>query len=381
MPWNPQDTMQLRLEFVTLALQQEIAFSELCQRFGISRQTGYKWVNRYQAGGREALGDLSRRPHSSPNRTCDELQARVLEVRSQHPAWSAHKISRRLKDQGLQGVPSHSTVNVILQRHGCIGEKASEAATAWTRFERAEPNELWQIDFKGHFGMLDQRRCHPLTVIDDHSRFNLVLQACCSQDTETVYTHLRNAFACYGLPQQINADNGAPWGTPSKPGELTELAIRCIRLGIRMSHSRPYHPQTNGKDERFHRSLKAEVLNHRSFTGPDQVQAEFDRWRQSYNFERPHAGIGMATPISRYRPSARAMPSRLPPLEYGPDDQVLLVGWNGKVTFGKHRLRVSSALHGLHIAARPSSKIADAYDLYFAHHRLMTFDPNQPNTR
>jgi transposase InsO family protein len=259
MPWNPQDTMQLRLEFVTLAMQQEIAFNELCQRFGISRQTGYKWVNRYQAGGREALGDLSRRPHSSPNRTCDELEARVLEVRSQHPAWSAHKISRRLKDQGLQDVPSHSTVNAILQRHGCIGEKASDAATAWTRFERAEPNELWQIDFKGHFGMLDQRRCHPLTVLDDHSRFNLVLQACCSQDTETVYTHLRNAFACYGLPQQINADNGAPWGTPSKPGELTELAIRCIRLGIRMSHSRPYHPQTNGKDERFHRSLKCRL--------------------------------------------------------------------------------------------------------------------------
>ena len=379
MPWNPQNTMQLRLEFVTLAMKADIPFSELCRRFHVSRQTGYKWIERFKAHGLEGLIDRSRRPHASPNRTSDEMEAHVLEMRIRHPAWSAHKIARRLRDRGLQGVPCDSTVNSILRRHGCISEQASANATAWTRFERDAPNELWQMDFKGHFALLDRTRCHPLTVLDDHSRFNIVLQACSAQNGQTVREHLQRAFAQYGLPLQINTDNGAPWGTPSKPGELTELAIWLIRLGIHVSYSRPYHPQTNGKDERFHRSFKAEVLNNRSFTGPGQAQAEFDRWRDIYNFERPHGGIGMATPATRYSVSPRAMPGTLPPLEYGACDEVLRVGWNGKVTFRGHQLRVSSALHRLDIAARPSSKVADAYDFYFAHHRLMTFDPNQPD--
>jgi transposase InsO family protein len=379
MPWNPQNMKQLRLEFVRLAEQGDLCFSELCHRFGVSRQTGYKWTERFQAQGREGLADRSRRPHNSPNRTSAQMEAHVLETRTRHPAWSAHKIARRLHDQGLQNVPAHSTVNSILRRHGRISEQASADATAWTRFERQTPNELWQMDFKGHFGMLDRTRCHPLTVLDDHSRFNIVLQACHREDAQTVQAHLQRAFSCYGLPQQINTDNGGPWGTPSKPGELTGLSIWLIRLGIRLSNSRPYHPQTNGKDERFHRSLKLEVLSNRSFIDTHEVQAEFDRWREIYNIERPHQGIDMATPIMRYWPSARAMPEALPPIEYGPNDEVLRVGWNGKVKFKAHVLRVSSALHKLDIAVRPSSKIADAFDFYFLHHRLMTFDPNQPD--
>jgi transposase InsO family protein len=379
MPWNPQDTMQLRLDFVELALQAELPFSELCQRFGISRPTGYKWLNRYQAKGLEALADRSRRPQRSPNRTADEMEQHVLRMRHEHPCWSGHKISRRLRDLGLQDVPAPSTITAILHRHGRIGQKASLDATAWQRFERAQPNELWQMDFKGDFAMLDQRRCYPLTVLDDHSRYNIVLHACLSTDGLTVRTQLQRAFAQYGLPQQINVDNGAPWGSPSQPGQLCEFTIGLIRLGIRITHSRPYHPQTNGKDERFHRSLKAEVLNNRSFGNQAQVQAELDRWRQIYNHQRPHQGIGMATPVTRYRPSPRSLPSTLPPIEYGPDDEVLRVGWNGKITFRGHRLRVSSALHRLDVAARPHPDIADAYDFYFAHHRLTTFDLNQPD--
>jgi transposase InsO family protein len=380
MPWNPQNAMQLRLEFVTLALQDDIALSQLCRRFGVSRQTGYKWIERYQAEGAAGLADRLRRPCNSPNRTSAHMETQVLEMRTRHPAWSAHKIGRRLRDKGVQGVPADSTINSILRRHGRISEKASADATPWIRFERSEPNELWQMDFKGHFGLLDRTRCHPLTVLDDHSRFNIVLQACRAETAQTVREHLQNAFALYGLPQQINTDNGAPWGTPSKPGELTELAIWLIRLGIRVSYSRPYHPQTNGKDERFHRSLKAEVINNRSFSDPLQVQAEFDHWRDIYNLERPHDAIDMAVPITRYHPSPRAMPGTLPPIEYPLGDEVLRVGWNGKVNFRGHRLRVSSALHKLDIAARPNTTIADAYDFYFAHHRLMTFDPNRIDT-
>ena len=378
MPWNPQNIMQLRLDFVSLALKREIPFSELCRRFGISRQTGYKILRRYELGGDQALADLSRRPLTSPRISAPELEQQVLQLRDAHPAWGARKLSRRLIDMGLAEL-APSTVNSILHRHGRIGQKASADATAWQRFERGEPNELWQMDFKGDFLILDQTRCFPLTVLDDHSRYNVVLHACGATDGNTVRAQLERAFTCYGLPAQINTDNGAPWGSPGKPGQLSELAIWLIRLGIRVTYSRPYHPQTNGKDERFHRSLKAEVLNGRSFTTRDQVQSEFDYWREIYNHQRPHQGIGMATPITRYRSSPRAMPSTLAPIEYGPDDEVLRVGWNGKITFRGYQLRVSSALHRLDVAARMNPEIADAYDFYFAHHRLMTFDPNQPD--
>lgn len=370
--------MQLRLDFVSLALKRELPFSELCRRFGISRQTGYKMLRRYELGGDQALADHSRRPLCSPRRTASELEQQVLQLRDAHPAWGARKLTRRLTDMGLQKL-APSTVNSILHRHGRITGQASADATAWKRFERAEPNELWQMDFKGDFPMLDQTRCFPLTVLDDHSRYNVVLHACRATDGHTVRARLEHAFAHYGLPGQINTDNGAPWGSPAKPGQLSELAIWLIRLGIRVTYSRPYHPQTNGKDERFHRSLKAEVLNERSFSTQAQVQAEFDRWREIYNHQRPHQGIGMSTPMTRYRASPRALPLTLAPIEYGPDDEVLRVGWNGKVTFRGHLLRVSSALHQLDVAARANPQTVDTYDLYFAHHRLMTFDLNQPD--
>jgi transposase InsO family protein len=369
--------MQLRLDFITQAMQAELPFSELCRRAGISRQTGYKWLKRYRSDGQQALSDRARRPRNSPTRSSPEIEQRVLELRAQHPRWGGRKISRRLLDLGLQPVPAPSTVTAILHRHDCIDPKASEDATPWKRFERSQPNELWQMDFKGDFALLDQTRCYPLTVLDDHSRYNLVLQACGTTDGLSVRTQLQRAFAHYGLPQQINTDNGAPWGSPSKPGQLTELGIWLIRLGIRITHSRPYHPQTNGKDERFHRSLKAEVLNNCSFSTQAHVQAELDRWREIYNHQRPHQGIGMATPITRYRQSPRSLPSALPPIEYGPDDEVLRVGWNGKLRFRGHQLNVSSALHRLDVAVRPNPETPNAFDVYFAHHRLMTFDPNQ----
>lgn len=378
MPWTPQDTMQLRLDFVSLALKRAIPFSELCRRFGISRQTGYKMLKRYESGGAQALADHSRRPLNSPRISAPELEQHVLQLRDAHPAWGARKLSRRLLDMGLATL-APSTVNSILHRHGRISEKASANATAWQRFERDEPGALWQMDFKGDFPLLDQTRCYPLTVLDDHSRYNLVLHACSATDGNTVRAHLQRAFEHFGLPAQINTDNGAPWGSPGQPGQVSELAIWLIRLGIRVTYSRPYHPQTNGKEERFHRSLKAEVLNARSFSNQAQVQAELDCWREIYNHQRPHQGIGMATPMTRYRNSPRAMPSTLAPIEYGPDDEVLRVGWNGKVSFRGRPLRVSSALHRLDVAVRANPETTDAYDLYFLHHRLMTFDLNQPD--
>lgn len=373
MPWQARDTMSLRREFVELATQEGINRRELCRRFGVSPKTAYKWLGRFSQDGVSGLSDRSRRPQSSPDRTVPDLEAAVVGIRVQHPAWGGRKIARRLRD--LDGtVIAPSTVTTILHRHGLITDEASAQATAWQRFEHSEPNQLWQIDFKGYFDT-PVVRCHPLTALDDHSRFNLLLQACTRTDHRTVQPWFIEAFRRYGLPVRINADNGAPWGAPSAPEHgLSRLSVWFIRLGIRVSHSRPRHPQTNGKEERFHRSLKAEVLNGRGFEDLGSVQRAFDRWRTVYNCERPHEALELATPASRYRPSPRSYPEALPPIEYGPDDTVYRVPPNGWLRIAKRRIKVSNALTGLPIAVRPRANQDGVLDVYFCHQRFMQMD-------
>ncbi|MEQ5838443.1 IS481 family transposase [Paraburkholderia acidicola] len=379
MPWNPKDTMNLRLEFVHLALQDGANRRELCRRFGISPKTAYKWLARHAQHGDPALADRPRRPLLSPARTAPQIEQQVIELRQAHPAWGGRKISRRLRDLGHIEVPAPSTVTGILHRHGLISPAASEAATPWQRFEHAQPNDLWQMDFKGWFELHNGQHCSPLTVLDDHSRFNLVLDACVKTDTRTVHRHLLQTFRRYGLPLRMNTDNGSPWGSPSQPGQLSELAIWLIRLGIRLSYSRVAHPQTNGKDERFHRTLKAEVLYGRRFGNLRSAQQAFDAWRTVYNHQRPHQALDMATPGTRYRCSVRAYPERLPPIEYGDSDTVVQVGWNGELRFRSQRFKVSSALHKLPVAIRPRAGAGNDYDLYFMHHRFGTINLDQQN--
>jgi len=370
--------MKLRQEFVELALHQSVPFADLCRRFGVSRQTGYKWLNRYKKDGIAGLADQSRRPLHSPSITPPALEQHVLGVRARNPAWGARKLARFLRDQTPVPPPATSTITGILHRHDRITPRASADATSWQRFEREQPNELWQMDFKGHFATVGEGRCHPLTVLDDHSRFNVVLQACAFETTATVQAHLERAFATYGLPRQINTDNGAPWGASRQLGQLTELAIWLIRLGIRVSYSRPYHPQTNGKNERFHRSLKAEVLAGRTFMTHREAQTEFERWRELYNNRRPHEGIGMSTPVKRYRPSTRVWPSTIPEPQYGPDDEIVKVDWHGHFTFRGRELKVSRSLEKLSLAARPNAEKDGVFDFYFYQHRVMELDLNQP---
>ena len=371
MPWSPKDVMSLRQEFVLLARQPDANIRALCRRFEISPATAYKLLKRYAQHGLAGLADQSRRPQNSPARTPGPIEQAIVDLRQTHPAWGGRKIAARLRELGHAEVPPPSTVTSILHRHGLINPAASAAATPWQRFEHALPNALWQIDFKGYFET-PAGRCHPLTLIDDHSRFNLLLAACGRTDTASVQQALIGAFRRYGLPVRINADNGAPWGSSRAPGHgLTDLTIWLLRLGISVSHSRPYHPQTNGKLERFHRSLKAEVLNGRSFKDLQQAQLAFDHWRGVYNQQRPHEGIGMAVPVSHYRPSEREFSDTLAPIEYGPDDHVFTVKWDGKVVFKGHRLKVSNALHQLPIAFRPDPQQDGCYDVYFCHQRFM----------
>ena len=352
MPWKSVSIMDSRLEFVRLAQLGGVSMAELCRRFGISRESGYQYLRRYRAEGVDGLKDRSRRPHSSPGRTAPEMEARIVDLRAAHP-WGGRKLARRLQDLGVEGVPAVSTVTEVLRRHGKLDPAEAVKHQGFVRFERSTPNDLWQMDFKGHFAM-EQGRCHPLTVLDDHSRYSLGLIACADQTLETVQRHLTALFRRYGLPEAILADNGSPWGGSGAQG-YTAFEVWLLRVGVRLHHGRPYHPQTQGKDERFHRSLDVEVLQLRRLADLAAWQTAFDTWRPVYNEQRPHEALALATPATRYRPSPIAFPERLAEPEDYATDQVRRVHDDGATSFKGRRVKLPQAFAGLDVAFRPAS--------------------------
>jgi transposase InsO family protein len=370
--------MSLRKEFVLLATQPGANIAQLCRRFQISRKTGYKLLERYAAEGEGALTDRSRRPQHSPARTRASTEQAIVELRLQHPAWGARKLLRRLRDVGQRHLPAPSTAHAILQRHALIAPEQSLKHHAFIRFERPHANSLWQMDFKGHFALSDTTRCHPLTVLDDHSRFNLALRACGNEQTLTVQAELTRLFRRYGLPEAIGVDNGAPWGDTYERG-YTPVTVWLMRLGISVCHSRPYHPQTLGKDERFHRTLKAEVLAYRSFSNLWAAQRAFDTWRDVYNCERPHDALAGATPVTRYQPSVRSFPPTLPAVEYASDCHVRKVDQNGKFSFKGRKLHTSKAFCGHAIGLRETTSDG-VWDVYFCHHKINSIDLREPQS-
>jgi len=311
MPWGEVTVPSQRQEFVRLAEQPGANVRELCRRFGISPKTGYKWRARFAVDGPGGLEDRVRRPQHSPLRTGAALEARIVALRDVYPDWGSRKLRALLLRERPEMVPCASTITAVLRRHHRMDEARSVPA-AWQRFEHEAPNQLWQMDFKGHFPLVGVRagRCHPLTVLDDHSRFNLGLRACAWERQETVQEELKGMFRRYGLPLRITADNGSPWGNSNGEG-FTALRAWLVRIGVSLSYSRPYHPQTQGKDERFHRTLKAELLVRQSFDSLTSAQDAFDRWRDRYNLVRPHEALGLEPPVSRYRPSPRPFPEVL----------------------------------------------------------------------
>lgn len=373
MPWREASTMSLRREFIVLARQDGANRRELCRRFGISPKTGYKWLERYAREGEPGLADRSRRPQHSPARLDARMEQVIVELRQQYPAWGPRKLARRLRELGYRQVPSPSTITAVLRRRGLL--TPTPAPHAFQRFEHPEPNALWQMDFKGHFA-LARGRCHPLTILDDHSRFNVALKACANEQGAVVQQHLTHVFRCYGLPQRLLVDNGPPWGSDAAHA-LTPLTLWLMRLGIEVTHSRPYHPQTLGKDERFHRTLKLELLRRTFFLDLVHCQQHFDSWRDIYNLERPHEALGMEVPASRYQPSPRPFPESLPPIEYWPGDEVRKVQDKGRVCYRGRVFRVSKALRGQPVALRPGDE-DHLLSVYFCNSRVGTLDLRNP---
>jgi len=365
-------TQDLRHEFVVEASREGANIRLLCRRFGISPKTGYKWLHRFESHGEAGLIDRSRRPLSSPRRSAPQIEAAVLAQREAHPAWGGRKIRKVLTRHGRDTPPSASTITAILRRQGCAVGAQGGGAKSFTRFEHGAPNDLWQMDFKGHVGLGDGTRLHPLTVLDDHSRFAIVLKACANQRTETVRTALIEAFRRYGVPRALITDNGSPWGDgPGSP--FTPLGVFLIDQGVRISHSRPYHPQTLGKDERFHRSLKAEALSGPPFADLEQAARELERWRHIYNYERPHEALDLAAPAERFRISAREYQETTPAFDYAPDDRVRKVQQGGFISFEGRAKRLPKAFIGQRIALRPTHRDG-VFEVYYRHQLIAEID-------
>jgi transposase InsO family protein len=372
MPWREVTRMSLREEFVKLAIQPGANRRELCRRFEIAAKTGYKWLQRYAAEGSSGLEDRSRRPRRSPKRTAADIEQRVIGLRREVlGSWGGRKLARRLLIEGGPAL-APSTITGILRRSGLLNQTAS-APRPFQRFERAAPNELWQMDYKGHFPSFNGARCHPLTVLDDHSRFSLVLKACADEREQTVRAVLSEAFRHYGLPAAMLMDNGSPWGSAGAQ-PFTAFSLWLIRLGIRVAHGRPYHPQTQGKDERFHRTLKFEVLRHFNFTSLEHCQREFDAFRDRYNLKRPHDALGLETPVTRYRPSPIPFPESLPPIEYPAELEVRRVQAEGWFSYRGRLFRISKALRGLPVALRQSELGDSLREVLFCHQTITTID-------
>src|SRR6185295_8571053 len=366
MPFQSKE--EAREELCRQAVEPGVNLRELCRQRKVQPRILYKWLDRYRREGSAGLSDRSRRPLSSPSKTEADVEAAVLAVRRENPVLGGRKIAASLRRQGLSP-PSPSTITEILKRSG--QPMVAPGQKAWKRFEHAEPNALWQMDFKGDIAF-GRGRLHPLTVVDDQSRYAVLLHASDNERHQTVQNAVQAAFECYGLPDAILTDNGSPWGSTAQQ-TLTKFGVWLIEHGVAPWHSPPSHPQSHGKNERFNRTLKAELLDGRTFADLDRAQLAFDAWRHRYNHHRPHDALKLAVPAERYHPSPRSFLHIVEPFDYAPDDAIRRVDDNGRIRFKGRLLRVSKALIGKAVALRPTQ--ADGvFDVLFRHVTVRSID-------
>ena len=347
MPWESKTVEELRKEFV-LAAQNRSNFSSLCREFGITRKTGYKWVERYNSG--ERLSDKSRKPLNVANKTPENTEKLIVSLRVENPGWGAKKLKGVLERQG-HDIPCTKTVNNILNRYGCISAEESAKHTPFLRFEKDRCNEMWQTDFKGEFKMADNNYCYPLNIFDDHSRF--VIKIAPSLTTaNTVIPVFRSAFEEFGMPDSVLSDNGAQFAG-FRQG-FTQFEKWLMNHDILPVHGRFKHPQTQGKIERFHRAMKDELLKHTVMQDIHDADHQFQLWREKYNTVRPHEALGMKCPADIYTPSKRIYTETVKPYEYGGQYHVIKVNSWGYVRFDKWQVYLSETMINERIEFRPN---------------------------
>jgi transposase InsO family protein len=339
MPWKTMDVQDQRVRFVVEALAGSKPVSQLCAEFGISRPTGYLWLERYRARGIAGIAERSRRPLHSPEKTSDALEEQVAVLRQCYPDWGARKIAVLLRRQGIL-LPS-STIHRILLRRGLVRE-VDRHRPAVHRFEREQPNELWQMDFKGPKNW--PKSCTALSVIDDHSRYLIALEATARPEGALVRSHLERAFEECGLPEAMLMDHGIPWWNWQSFAGSTQLSLWLMRQGIRLCFSGVRHPQTQGKVERLHGSLER-ALNHRGVPQEDH-QLWLDAFRYEHNYIRPHEALDMQTPASRWQPSPRPYNPNPPVWEYPEGAWTLKIDSHGTIDIHDQSYRIAKSLIG-----------------------------------
>src|SRR5512138_1550117 len=375
MPWRASSVMQEKLQFILEYEGDEETMTELCNRYGVSRETGYVWLRRYRATGIAGLLELNRAPRSHPNQTPPEIERAVLELRQAHCRFGPRKLKQRLSDREPgRAWPATSTIGEIIKRAGLVVERKKRRRTEPYTEPLAHadgPNRVWCADFKGWFRTQDGTRIDPLTISDAYSRYLLRAQAVEKTDTERARAIFEAAFREYGMPEAIRTDNGAPFASKAVAG-LSRLAVWWIKLGSVPERIEAGHPEQNGRHERMHRTMKEAVAMPAAEDWRSQ-QLALDRFRQEYNEVRPHEALGMKTPAAVYQASPREYPERVPEPEYPDSMLVRSVQQKGHFHWKKQEVFLSEVLWGERVGLLPVDD--EWYTVYFAQHPLARFNP------
>ena len=369
MPWEERTVNQMRDEFVQRVHEGSQSKAALCREYGITRRTGDKWLARAEAG--EPLSDRSRRPEKV-HRIAPEMEQRIVKYRKRYPAMGAVKLRRMMEQEGYEGLPSAKTFNNVFKRNGLITREASLNATPHKRFERGEPNDMWQGDFLGNFPLGNGERCHTLDIVDDHSRYSLCVEPLRGETFEETRPVLIRLFKTYGQPKVFLCDNGNPWGTAQSTG-FTQMEVWLMDHGILTIHGRPRHPQTQGKDERFNQTVRRELLRYRELQDWQEARETFSEFRKFYNSKRPHHALDLDTPEQHYRASERAYTESVPEWEYPAGTSLRKVKATGFFTWQGQGYYLSEAFGGRSIAVRESS-IEGCISLFYRQFRIGRID-------
>ena len=374
MPWLETVPVEERERFIDDYRLGLYTMTELCARYAVSRKTGYKWLDRYDGGGRPALNDRSRAPHRCPHKITDVVAQLLLAARRQHPDWGPEKLLQWLAPRHpAVAWPAISTAGDLLVRHGLVKKRRRRRPFQHPGVVppvTSAPNDLWATDFKGQFRTGDGIYCYPLTVTDQHTRFLLACQGLLSTRGTGVRPIFDRLFREYGLPRAMRTDNGVPFASTSLHG-LTSLNVWWLRLGIQHQRILPAHPQQNGAHERMHKTLKQGAIRPPRATLVVQQRA-FNRFRQEYNDERPHQFLRGRTPGALYRPSPRMYTGTLPVLEYPGHCLVKRVTNAGTIRFKTRLLYLSTALKAHRVGLE---EIDDGiWSLHFCHVLLGRID-------
>ena len=366
MPWESKTVEELRKEFI-IAANHTNNFSALCREFGITRRTGYNWVQRSKV-----TSDLSDRSHARKticNKTDSEIENLIINVRTDNPGWGAKTIRQVLINQGYQDLPCVKTFNNILKRNDCISNEDSLKHKAFMSFEKDNCNEMWQTDFKGEFLMKDNNYCFPLDIIDDHSRFLIKIKPL-KGTADAVIPCFKEAFYEYGMPNSVLSDNGAQFAG-FRQG-YTQFEKWLMNHNILPIHGRIKHPQTQGKIERFHRTLKQELLNHNIFTNINDADSALQNWRMKYNNIRPHEALNMKCPAEVYKPSDRTYIDKVEKYEYGGQHHIIKVNSWGYVRFDKWQVYLSETMINEYIEFRPNP-LGDSFTACYRNFKIAEF--------